>query len=83
MHARQAIDPFENLGPHLLQLVRTDMPFGKYQGRKIADLPEAYLIWFAQKGFPSGQLGTLMGLMLEIRQNGLEHLLQPLRKNHG
>lgn len=55
------------------------MPFGKYQGRLIADLPEDYLLWFAKKGFPGNRLGHLMQLMLVIRENGLETLLDPLR----
>lgn len=63
----------------LLELVRLKMPFGKYQGRLIADLPENYLLWFAKKGFPENRLGALMQLMLVIQENGLERLLQPLR----
>ncbi|AEG92777.1 DUF3820 family protein [Ramlibacter tataouinensis] len=65
---------------HLLQLLVTrEMPFGKYQGTVIADLPGAYLAWFARQGFPPGELGRLLALMLEIDHNGLRHLLQPLR----
>lgn len=56
------------------------MPFGKYQGRVLLDLPEEYLLWFAKKGFPKGELGLLMELMLEIQINGLESVLQPLRQ---
>lgn len=63
----------------LMQCVTLEMPFGKYQGRKIADLPEEYLLWFAKKEFPKGQLGLCMAMMLEIRINGLEDLLKPLR----
>ncbi len=63
----------------LLELVRFKMPFGKYKGVVIADLPENYLLWFSQKGFPSGKLGMLLQTMYEIRLNGLEHLLRPLR----
>lgn len=63
----------------LLKLARTPMPFGKYKGRVLIDLPEEYLLWFAKKGFPEGQLGRLLQLALEIRINGLEHLLQPLK----
>lgn len=63
----------------LLKLARTPMPFGKYKGRVLIDLPEEYLLWFAKKGFPEGQLGRLMQLALEIRINGLEHILQPLK----
>lgn len=64
----------------LLDLVKAIMPFGKYQGREIIDLPEYYLVWYKQKGFPKGKLGDQMGLMYEIRLNGLEYLLTPLRK---
>jgi uncharacterized protein (DUF3820 family) len=67
----------------LLKLARTPMPFGKYKGRVIIDLPEEYLLWFAKKGFPEGQLGRLMQLALEIRINGLEHILQPLKTSRG
>ncbi len=63
----------------LLQLARTGMPFGKYQGWLLIDLPEAYLLWFADNGFPEGQLGRLLALALEIKINGLEHLLKPLK----
>ncbi|MBN1961489.1 MAG: DUF3820 family protein [Deltaproteobacteria bacterium] len=55
---------------HELQLVK--MPFGKYAGRAIIDLPESYLLWFQQKGLPSGKLGQLMALALEIKSNGLD-----------
>lgn len=64
----------------LLKLANMPMPFGKYQGRVLIDLPEEYLLWFARKGFPEGQLGRLLQLALEIRINGLEGILQPLKK---
>ena len=64
----------------LLKLARTEMPFGKYQGRVIIDLPEEYLLWFAKKEFPQGQLGELMQLALELKVNGLEGLIKPLKK---
>lgn len=63
----------------LLRLLTTTMPFGKYQGRAIADLPGNYLNWFAREGFPKGDLGRLLALMHEIDHNGLGELLQPLR----
>ncbi|WP_410222022.1 DUF3820 family protein [Pedobacter sp.] len=67
--------------PQLLKdLVEMKMPFGKYQGRQLCDLPEAYLLWFKQKGFPRGKLGILLETLYEIKLNGLEHLLSPLRK---
>ncbi|WP_267225295.1 DUF3820 family protein [Dyella silvae] len=64
----------------LLRLVTMTMPYGKYQGRLLADLPGAYLAWYARKGFPPGELGKLLALALEIDHNGLKPLLDPLRK---
>lgn len=64
---------------HLVKLANMKMPFGKYQGRVLLDLPEEYLLWFAKKGFPQGELGFLLQLMLDIRINGVESVLQPLR----
>ena len=61
-----------------LLLIR-EMPYGKYKGRKIADLPGNYLNWFARQGFPPGEIGRLLALMHEIDHNGLSELLQPLR----
>jgi len=64
-----------------LQLLRDrEMPFGKYKGRLIADLPGQYLNWFARKGFPPGEIGKLLALMHELDHNGLSTLLDPLRK---
>ncbi|MBD8881713.1 DUF3820 family protein [Rhodanobacter sp. 7MK24] len=63
----------------LKRLVTVRMPFGKYKGHLIADLSGAYLAWFARKGFPHGELGRLLALMLEIDHNGLKRLLDPLR----
>ena len=62
-----------------LLLIR-EMPFGKYKGRVIADLPGDYLNWFAREGFPKGEIGRLLALMQEIDHNGLSSLLDPLRK---
>jgi len=64
---------------NLLRLVTTAMPFGKYKGRIIADLPGNYLNWFAREGFPPGKLGQLLALMHELDHNGLTSLLDPLR----
>ena len=63
----------------LLELVSQRMPFGKYKGRILCDLPEPYLVWFHKKGFPLGKIGVLLSAMYEIRLNGLEYLLKPLR----
>lgn len=66
----------------LLRLVRLEMPFGKFQGRLLADLPSHYLAWFARSGFPKGDIGRLLELMHELDINGLRGLLAPLR-DHG
>lgn len=63
----------------LQKLVEMRMPFGKYEGRLLADLPGNYLNWFAREGFPRGELGRLLALMHEIDHNGLSALLNPLR----
>lgn len=63
----------------LQPLLTTIMPYGKYKGRLIADLPGQYLNWFAREGFPKGELGRLLALMQEIDHNGLSALLDPLR----
>ena len=65
---------------HLLQLVQMTMPFGKYQGKRICDIPEEYLLWMQKKGFPQGRLGDLLAMMLEIRIHGGEDVLLPLKK---
>ncbi|QDL37403.1 DUF3820 family protein [Rhodoferax sediminis] len=63
----------------LQRLLTTEMPYGKYKGRLIADLPGNYLNWFAREGFPAGDIGRLLALMHEIDHNGLSALLDPLR----
>ncbi|WP_444884072.1 DUF3820 family protein [Microbulbifer sp. PSTR4-B] len=63
----------------LIDIAQTPMPFGKYAGRVLIDLPEEYLLWFAKKGFPTGKLGQLMALTLEIKIEGLEGLIAPLK----
>ena len=63
----------------LPRLLVVEMPYGKYKGRVIADLPGNYLNWFARKGFPDGEIGRLIALMHEIDHNGLTSLLEPLR----
>jgi uncharacterized protein len=65
----------------LLELANTKMPFGKYAGRVLMDLPEPYLVWFNQQGFPKGKLGEQLQFLYEIKLNGLEGLLKPLRRN--
>jgi len=66
---------------NLVELANTRMPFGKYQGRVLIDLPEEYLLWFARKeAFPEGHLGSLLQLALAIKIEGLQGLVDPLRK---
>lgn len=64
----------------LERLLTVEMPFGKYKGTVIADLPGNYLNWFAREGFPQGEVGRLLRLMHEIDHNGLGDLLTPLRR---
>lgn len=67
--------------PQLLnELVSMRMPFGKYKGTVLSNLPVSYLEWFNRKGFPAGKLGMLLQTMFEIKLNGLEYLLDPLKK---
>jgi len=72
------------LNPELLiELVRMKMPFGKYKDRILCDLPVSYLEWFHREGFPKGKLGMLLATIYEIKINGLEKLLQPLKKAYN
>ena len=64
----------------LIQLVQMKMPFGKFKDRLLCDLPVSYLEWFQRKGFPKGKLGMLLGTLYEIKINGLEGLLEPLKR---
>ena len=63
----------------LVKLAKMKMPFGKYSGRVLIDLPEEYLLWFAKKGFPEGQLGHLLKLALEVNIHGLTHIIKPIK----
>lgn len=65
----------------LLDLVNMKMPFGKYKGTTLCDLPISYLEWFQREGFPKGKMGMLLATIYEIKSNGLEKLLEPLK--HG
>ncbi|WP_026898523.1 DUF3820 family protein [Daejeonella oryzae] len=69
------------MNPEILnQLVKTKMPYGKYKGVFICNIPEHYLVWYHSKGFPAGNLGMLLHTIYEIKLNGLEYLLKPLKK---
>jgi uncharacterized protein (DUF3820 family) len=67
----------------LKKIATMPMPFGKYKGHLLIDLPEPYVVWFHQNGLPSGELGELLGLLYEIKLNGLEDLLTPLRQKRA
>jgi uncharacterized protein (DUF3820 family) len=69
------IEAFDDL--HKIANLR--MPYGKYEGVALIDLPEPYVVWFNKKGFPEGELGRLLALLYEIKLNGLEYLFEPLR----
>lgn len=64
----------------LLKLMETKMPFGRYKGQALIDLPEPYLVWFSGRGFPPGHLGRQLRTVYEIKLNGLEYLFKPLRR---
>ncbi|MFT5822105.1 MAG: hypothetical protein ACI8ZM_003361 [Crocinitomix sp.] len=65
---------------HLIELVTTRMPYGKYKGWNLCDLPEPYLSWYNAKGFPTGKMGNLLASIYEIKLNGLEYLLKPIKE---
>lgn len=64
----------------LLKLAEARMPFGKYAGTRLLDLPERYVVWFAQKGFPEGELGRMLQAVYEIKVNGLEYLFDQIKQ---
>ena len=76
----------ESLAPDtdaLVRLVRARMPFGKFRGMRLVELPEAYVVWFAQRGFPKGSLGDMLRSVYELKANGLEPMLRELAKRIG
>jgi uncharacterized protein (DUF3820 family) len=74
-------DAVPSIDPQILKdLVTVQMPFGKYKGTILCNIPEFYLVWFHQKGFPQGRLGMQLSTLYEIKLNGLEFLLAPLKK---
>ena len=64
----------------LIKLAGYTMPFGKYRGRLLLELPEHYLVWFSRKGYPPGELGEMLALVYEIKLNGLEYLFDSLKR---
>ncbi|MCB2219918.1 MAG: DUF3820 family protein [Bacteroidetes bacterium] len=64
----------------LIKVVTEKMPYGKYKGRLLCDLPEPYLVWYHAKGFPKSKLGDRLNTMYEIKLNGLEYLLEPIKQ---
>lgn len=64
----------------LLKLANTRMPYGKFEGRYMIDLPEYYVVWYRNKGFPKGQIGEMLATVYELKLNGLEELVRRLRK---
>ena len=64
---------------YLLKLTRTKMPYGKYAGRYLVELPESYVVWFSRKGFPRNELGDMLRTVYEIKRNGLEYLFEALK----
>ena len=65
-------------GDELIKIIQMRMPYGKYKGWYILDLPERYVVWYHQKGFPAGKLGEMLGVVYEIKLNGLEDMIRPL-----
>ncbi len=63
----------------LVDTANMKMPYGKYKGTFLIDLPEHYIVWYQQKGFPKGKLGKMLGLVYELKLNGLEDLLRKIR----
>ncbi len=70
--------PYDFDPDFLVRLANARMPFGKYSGRLLIDLPEAYVVWFSHKGYPKGELGEQLAALYAVKENGLEPLLRPL-----
>ncbi len=73
------IEPDKNF---LIKLAHTKMPFGKYEGRFLIDLPEYYVVWYHNKGFPKGQLGLMLATVYELKLNGLENLIRNIKQRY-
>ncbi len=76
----QPPDPIGADPTMLIELARMTMPFGRYKGRRLIDLPEPYVVWFHRQGLPKGHLGELLGLLYEVKLNGLESLVRPFAR---
>ncbi|OUS02149.1 hypothetical protein A9Q86_05305 [Flavobacteriales bacterium 33_180_T64] len=66
----------------LIKLAHTKMPFGKYEGRYLIDLPEYYIVWYHNKGFPKGALGDMLTQVYELKLNGLEYLIRDIKRRY-
>ncbi|WP_047547893.1 DUF3820 family protein [Psychroserpens sp. Hel_I_66] len=73
------IQPDKNF---LIKLAHTKMPFGKYEGRYLIDLPEYYVVWYHNKGFPKGKLGDMLTQVYELKLNGLEYLIRDIKQRY-
>ena len=67
----------------LIDVSKMRMPYGKYKGRFLIDLPEHYIVWYNNKGFPKGKLGQMLGLVYELQLNGLEDLIREIKKRYS
>ncbi|MDN3707047.1 DUF3820 family protein [Myroides ceti] len=72
----------EDQQKQLIELAHTKMPFGKYEGRFLIDLPEHYIVWYHQKGFPKGKIGNQLQLIYELKLNGLEYLIRTIKEKY-
>ena len=66
----------------LIKLAHTKMPYGKYKGRDLIDLPEYYIVWYHNKGFPKGKLGEMLTQVYELKLNGLEYLIRDIKERY-
>ncbi len=73
------LEPDKNF---LIKLAHTKMPYGKYEGRFLIDLPEFYIVWYNNKGFPKGQLGLMLAQVYELKLNGLEDLIRDIKRRY-
>ncbi|QDO95689.1 DUF3820 family protein [Formosa sediminum] len=66
----------------LIELAHTKMPFGKYKDRYLIDLPEFYIVWYNNKGFPKGKIGDQLRMVYELKLNGLEGLIRNIKQKY-